>query len=92
MTIMEIERTAVEQLTGGRVHSAVASAHLQWVRDYHGGDAVKELFWRLDGAVSDDLAADDGWVSFGALVAPDRAIESRYGRGRRGFLRGSGRL
>lgn len=91
MTVMEIEREATEALTGGRVHSSVPSAHLQWVRDYHGDDAVKELFWRLDAEIANDLASDDGWVSFAGLVALDRAIAKKYGRGWRGFFRELGR-
>lgn len=87
---MEIERPVTEIVAGGRVHTAVAAAHLQWVRDYHGDDAVKELFWKLDG-VALELTTEGTWISFESLIRLDRAIERRFGRGRRGFLRELGR-
>jgi hypothetical protein len=91
MTAIAIEPSVNEVLAGGRVHSSVAAAHLQWVRDYHGDDAVKDLFWRLDDDLARDLAGDGGSVSFASLVALDRAIERKFGRGRRGFFRELGR-
>lgn len=91
MTTIAIEPGVHEVLAGGRVLAAVAAAHLQWVRDYHGDDAVKELFWRLDDDLARELAGDDGWVSFESVVALDRAIEHKFGRGRRGFFRELGR-
>ncbi|HEX6100816.1 MAG TPA: hypothetical protein VF432_31150 [Thermoanaerobaculia bacterium] len=87
----DIERRSTEALAGGRVNSAIAAAHLQWVRDYHGDDAVKDLFWKLDREVAEELGADGGWLSFATLIALDRAIERRFGRGRRGFMRELGR-
>lgn len=83
MTTMEIERNVEELLTGGRVRSDMAHAHLQWVRDYHGERAVEELLPLLP--------EDGGWLSFESLIALDRTIEQKFGRGRRGFLRELGR-
>lgn len=91
MTTIEIEHRAAEVLTGGRVHASIAGAHMQWVRDYHGDDAVKELFWRLDADVLRELTTNSDWISFEALIALERSIEQRYGRGRRGFFRELGR-
>ena len=91
MTTLELERTASEILTGGRIHATVAAAHVQWVRDYHGDDAVKELFWRLDRDAAHELTAEGAWISFASLIALDRAIVQKFGRGRRGFLRELGR-
>ena len=81
MTTMEIEHSS-EVLAGGRVHSGIAWAHLRWVRDYHGDQAVKELVAPVP---------QEGWISFESLIALDRAIERKFGRGRRGFLRELGR-
>ena len=81
MTTMEMERSA-EVLAGGRVRSGIARAHLQWVRDYHGDHAVEELV---------ESVPEEGWISFESLITLDRAIERRFGRGRRGFQRELGR-
>lgn len=94
MSILEVEPASVvaaEQLEGGKVHSSVAAAHLRWVRDYHGDVALRDLFSRLDRKLAGALSADGEWLSFEGLVALDRAIERRFGRGRRGFLRELGR-
>lgn len=74
-----------EVLVSGRVRFSIADAHLQWVRDYHGEHASAELFNPLR------EEASDGWLSFESLIALDRTIERRFGRGRRGFLRELGR-
>jgi len=66
---------------------------LQWIRDYHGDAAISRALSTLPleaGAeVSSALAST--WVSFESIVLLDRAIESLFGGGRRGFLRELGR-
>ena len=91
MTVAEIVRAAAEQTEGGRVHSSVAAAHIQWVRNYHGDAAVRELFRMLDADVARELGSEGGWMSFASLVALDQTIERKFGRGRGGFLRELGR-
>lgn len=91
MTTMELERVAVEVLPGGRVRSDIAKAHLQWVRDYHGEHAIGELFALLPHDVAHDVRGDGEWIAFASLIALDRALDARFGRGRRGFLRELGR-
>ena len=67
MTTMEMERSA-EVLAGGRVRSGIARAHLQWVRDYHGDQAVEELVTSVP---------EEGWISFESLLVIHHAIPTR---------------
>lgn len=82
-----------EILTGGRVKGGIIKAHLQWVRDYHGHDAISDVLEALPAEVAAEVnsAQAAGWCSFRSVVLLDRAIETLCGRGRRGFLRELGR-
>lgn len=92
MTSLQLEKVAAEQLLGGNVRKAIADAHLQWVRDYHGDDAVQSLLRRLPASICEDLwFGCNGWLPFASLIELDRAIQERFGRGRRSFLRELGR-
>jgi hypothetical protein len=90
MTTTVHEREAREVLTGGRVRARIVKSHLQWVRDYHGEDALGRLLEMLP---ERDIAtiAPAAWCSFESVVRLDRAIEAMFGRGRPGFLREMGR-
>lgn len=90
--MMQMEQRAAEVLAGGRVRAGIAIAHLQWVRDLHGEKAVDEILRRLPEEIAGEVrTAEGGWLPFASLIALDRAIERRFGRGREGFLRELGR-
>ncbi len=82
-----------ERLADGRVNGAVAKAHLQWVRNYHGGEAASRVLDELPQEIAAEVTTDatSSWCSFRAVVLLDRAIERQLGRGKRGFLRELGR-
>jgi hypothetical protein len=82
-----------EVLGTGQVRRQIARAHLQWVRDYQGPDALSRLLSELPFEVVEEIAAAPSvaWSSFRSVVLLDRAIESMFGRGKRGFLRELGR-
>jgi len=82
-----------EVLTGGRVKGGIVQSHLQWVRDYHGEDAVLRLLRALpdDAGAEVDSALASTWCSFETVVLLDRAIEEMFGGRRSLFLRELGR-
>ena len=78
------EVTTREVLSGGRVKGGIVHAHLEWARQYHGDDAVEALIASLGSTIRAEIetAVGSSWCSFDALIALDRAIEKRFGRGR----------
>lgn len=73
-----------ENLTGGNVKGGIIHAHAEWVRQYHGDDALASVVSTLDGTVRGEIenAVATSWCSFHSLIAFDRAVEERFGRGR----------
>jgi uncharacterized protein (TIGR02265 family) len=80
MTAIPVPRR--ESLAGGRVKGAMVKAHLQFVRDRLGEDALARMQAALPASVAAEL---DGllvssWCKFETLVALDRAIAKVAGR------------
>lgn len=82
-----------EVLPGGRVKGQIVRAHLQGVRDYHGGDALFRILAALPFDVRAEVASAPAsdWCCFRSVVLLDCAIEEQLGRGKRDFLRELGR-
>lgn len=59
-------------------------AHMDWVREYHGEEALGRVLRDLAPPVRHELdcAVATTWCSFASLIALDAALQERYGRGR----------
>lgn len=57
---------------------------MEWVRHYHGDDALRSLIASLPVTVRTELGSMPvtSWCSFHSLIVLDRAIQERFGRGR----------
>ena len=65
-----------EQLHGCRIKGGMVRAHLEFVRQTKGEDAVSEVLKRLPPAVANEIhtALSATWVAFESLILLDRAI------------------
>lgn len=65
-----------EQLDGCRIKGGIIRAHLDFIRQKNGDDAVKDVLKRLPPATANEIrsALSATWVAFESLVLLDRAI------------------
>ncbi|HYC89674.1 MAG TPA: hypothetical protein VEO54_10725 [Thermoanaerobaculia bacterium] len=77
-------RGTFETLAGGRVKGVMVRAHMDWVRQYHGEEALGRVLRGLPPPIWHELdtAVATTWCSFDSLIAFDAALQERFGRGR----------
>ena len=90
MTISNLRR---ESLAGGRVKGAIGRAHLQFVRDRLGEQALALTLKALPSAVAVEIQGilASTWCTFESLVVLDRSIAHVAGREERELMRELGR-
>lgn len=90
MTTMNLRH---ESLAGGRIKGAMVRAHLQFVRDRFGEDALAKTLKALPAAVAAEVQSvlASTWCAFESLVVLDRTIAKVVGRDERELMRELGR-
>jgi hypothetical protein len=82
-----------EALAGGHVKGAMVRAHLQFVRDRFGEEAVQKTLASLPPAVAQEVHGllSANWCAFESLILLDRAIARVAGHDERNMMRELGR-
>lgn len=82
-----------EALSGGHVKGAMVRAHLQWLREHAGAEAVKRALASLppDVAAELDTLLASSWCRFESVVRLDRAIAAETRRNEEDLMAELGR-
>jgi hypothetical protein len=70
-----------ELLKGGRVKGGIIRAHLDWLRQNHGDESVRDVLSVLRPEIASEIreALASSWCRFESVVLLDRAIAAKYG-------------